>query len=79
LAEKGIASVIVLSSDMQQQSDNGETYDARCLAIAKKHNIRVLGSNSLGIIVPWLNLNASFSPVTALPGKIAFVSQSAAV
>ncbi|MEZ8311084.1 GNAT family N-acetyltransferase [Vibrio splendidus] len=79
LAEKGIASVIVLSSDMQQQSDNGETYDARCLAIAKKHNTRVLGSNSLGIIVPWLNLNASFSPVTALPGKIAFVSQSAAV
>ncbi|MEZ9436864.1 bifunctional acetate--CoA ligase family protein/GNAT family N-acetyltransferase [Vibrio atlanticus] len=79
LAEKGIASVIVLSSDMQQQSDSGETFDARCLAIAKKHNIRVLGSNSLGVIVPWLNLNASFSPVTALPGKIAFVSQSAAV
>ena len=79
LAEKGIASVIVLSSDMQQESDNGETYDERCLAIAKKHNIRVLGSNSLGVIVPWLNLNASFSPVTALPGKIAFVSQSAAV
>ncbi|CDU01530.1 putative fused acyl-CoA synthetase and Acetyltransferase [Vibrio coralliirubri] len=79
LAEKGIASVIVLSSDMQQESDNGETYDERCLAIAKKHSIRVLGSNSLGVIVPWLNLNASFSPVTALPGKIAFVSQSAAV
>lgn len=79
LAEKGIASVIVLSSDMQQQSDSGETFDERCLAIAKKHNIRVLGSNSLGVIVPWLNLNASFSPVTALPGKIAFVSQSAAV
>ncbi|WP_135384341.1 bifunctional acetate--CoA ligase family protein/GNAT family N-acetyltransferase [Vibrio tasmaniensis] len=79
LAEKGIASVIVLSSDMQQQSDNGETFDERCIAIAKANNIRVLGSNSLGVIVPWLNLNASFSPVTALPGKIAFVSQSAAV
>ncbi|MDN3702134.1 bifunctional acetate--CoA ligase family protein/GNAT family N-acetyltransferase [Vibrio artabrorum] len=79
LAEKGIASVIVMSSDMHRISDNGETFESRCLAIAKKHNIRVLGPNSLGIIIPWLKLNASFSPVTALPGKIAFVSQSAAV
>ncbi|WP_299688105.1 bifunctional acetate--CoA ligase family protein/GNAT family N-acetyltransferase [uncultured Vibrio sp.] len=79
LADKGIASVIVLSSDMHQHLDNGETFDSMCLKIAKQHNIRVLGPNSLGVIIPWLNLNASFSPVTALPGKIAFISQSAAV
>ncbi len=42
-------------------------------------NIRVLGSNSLGIILPWHNFNCTFSPVAAKPGKIAFISQSAAV
>jgi acetyltransferase len=41
--------------------------------------MRVLGANSLGIILPWINFNASFSPVTARQGNIAFVSQSAAV
>ncbi len=42
-------------------------------------NIRVLGPNSLGIILPWHNFNCTFSPVAAKPGKIAFISQSAAV
>ena len=79
IAEKGIRSVIVLSSDMHQATTDGITIESQCLAIAKENNIRVLGPNSLGIILPWLNLNASFSPVSALPGKIAFVSQSAAV
>lgn len=79
LAEKGISAAIVLSSEMYKKSDSGISLDEQCLNIAKKHNIRILGPNSLGIILPWLNLNASFSPICALPGKIAFVSQSAAV
>ncbi|NOH96978.1 bifunctional acetate--CoA ligase family protein/GNAT family N-acetyltransferase [Vibrio sp. 99-70-13A1] len=79
LAEKGISAAIVLSSEMYKKSDSGISLDEQCLNIAKKHNIRILGPNSLGIILPWLNLNASFSPIGALPGKIAFVSQSAAV
>ncbi|MDN3617061.1 GNAT family N-acetyltransferase [Vibrio gallaecicus] len=79
LAEKGISAAIVLSSEMYKEGDSGESLDEQCLSIAKKHNIRILGPNSLGIILPWLNLNASFSPISALPGKIAFVSQSAAV
>ncbi len=79
LASKGIGAVIVLSSDMHRLADSGETIELECLAIAKQHNIRVLGPNSLGIMLPWQNINASFSPVTASRGKIAFISQSAAV
>ncbi|WP_104047531.1 bifunctional acetate--CoA ligase family protein/GNAT family N-acetyltransferase [Vibrio jasicida] len=54
-------------------SDDAESIDISEL------NIRVLGPNSLGIILPWHNFNCSFSPVAARPGKIAFISQSAAV
>ena len=54
-------------------SDDAESIDFSQL------NIRVLGPNSLGLILPWHNFNCSFSPVAAKPGKIAFISQSAAV
>ncbi len=47
--------------------------------IASRYEMRVIGPNSLGLILPWLNLNASFSPIAANRGNIAFVSQSAAV
>ncbi|MDI5811328.1 exo-alpha-sialidase, partial [Salmonella enterica subsp. enterica serovar Anatum] len=38
-----------------------------------------LGPNSLGLLAPWQGLNASFSPVPIKQGKLAFISQSAAV
>ncbi|USD68223.1 bifunctional acetate--CoA ligase family protein/GNAT family N-acetyltransferase [Vibrio sp. SCSIO 43136] len=79
LASKGIGAVIVLSSDMYQKTDQDETIEQACLEIATQHNIRVLGPNSLGVILPWAGINASFSPVTASRGKLAFISQSAAV
>ncbi|MGF1696364.1 bifunctional acetate--CoA ligase family protein/GNAT family N-acetyltransferase [Vibrio lamellibrachiae] len=79
LANKGIATVIILSSDMAGSVSEHKSIQEQCLDIAKKANMRLLGPNSLGVILPWLNFNASFSPVTALKGKIAFISQSAAV
>ncbi|AUI88198.1 protein acetyltransferase [Vibrio azureus] len=66
LDQRGTEFAIVISDD-QQQLDTAHL------------NIRVLGPNSLGMILPWHNFNCSFSPVAAKPGKIAFVSQSAAV
>ncbi|MFA0413388.1 GNAT family N-acetyltransferase [Vibrio renipiscarius] len=79
LANKGVKSVIVISSDMVDISSTGEAIQDLCVAIARRSGMRVLGPNSLGIILPWLNFNASFSPVSAQKGKIAFISQSAAM
>lgn len=80
LAAKGAGVVIVVSSDMyQSEQDSEQSIDEECLAIARQSGMRVLGSNSLGLILPWAKLNASLSPVTASQGNIAFISQSAAV
>lgn len=80
LAAKGAGAVIVISSDMyQSEQDSEQSIDEECLAIARQSGMRVLGSNSLGLILPWVKLNASLSPVTASQGSIAFISQSAAV
>ncbi|XAW88254.1 bifunctional acetate--CoA ligase family protein/GNAT family N-acetyltransferase [Vibrio sp. CDRSL-10 TSBA] len=79
LAEKGVSCVIVLSSDMHTLDAQGNEIQQQCQAIAKSAGMRILGPNSLGLILPWVNFNGSFSPVTALKGNIAFISQSAAV
>lgn len=79
LADIGVSVVVVLSSDMYSQDAQGRTIQQECEQIAKEAGIRILGPNSLGILLPWQKFNASFSPLAALPGNIAFVSQSAAV
>ncbi|WP_070966378.1 bifunctional acetate--CoA ligase family protein/GNAT family N-acetyltransferase [Vibrio sonorensis] len=79
LAEKQVKAVIVLSADMHQAAESGDSIQQSCFEVAKQNNMRVLGPNSLGMILPWINFNASFSPVNALKGNIAFISQSAAM
>ena len=49
------------------------------LDAARPHLLRVLGPNCLGLLTPHLGLNASFAHTDALPGEVAFVSQSGAL
>jgi acetyltransferase len=49
------------------------------LDAARPHVLRLLGPNCLGLITPRLHLNASFAHTDALPGELAFVSQSGAL
>jgi acetyltransferase len=49
------------------------------LDAARPHLLRVLGPNCIGLLTPRLGLNASFAHTDALPGEIAFVSQSGAL
>jgi acetyltransferase len=57
----------------------GEQVRSALLAAARPRLMRVLGPASAGLMVPALRLNASFGHVLAAPGRIALVSQSAAV
>lgn len=71
LGEKGCKTCIILSSPPDQF--------AELSACAARYQMRLLGPNSLGLLAPWQGLNASFSPVPIRKGKLAFISQSAAV
>jgi acetyltransferase len=71
LGQHGCKTVLILSSYPQQWSE--------LTTCAQRYHLRLLGPNSLGIMAPWQGLNASFSRIPILPGKLAFVSQSAAV
>lgn len=49
------------------------------LAAARPYLLRILGPNCIGVLAPHLGLNASFAHTDAVPGELAFVTQSGAL
>jgi len=76
----GTKAVIVITAGLGMTKDaQGRSLKETMLAAAKPHLLRILGPNCVGLLIPALGLNASFAHTGALPGKIAFVSQSGAL
>jgi acetyltransferase len=73
LGRIGTRAAIVMTAGL------GPELRAAALARARPHVLRVLGPNCLGLLSPRLGLNASFAHTGALPGDMAFVSQSGAL
>lgn len=80
LGRKGTRAAIVMSAGLRQAVDGtGASLEQAMLAAAKPYLLRVLGPNCIGALVPGVGLNASFAPGNALPGRLAFVTQSGAL
>ncbi len=80
LGERGTRAAIVLSAGLVSgRTADGRTLQQAMLDAARPHLLRILGPNCLGLLVPGVKLNASFAHTQALPGRLAFVSQSGAL
>ncbi|RQP24927.1 bifunctional acetate--CoA ligase family protein/GNAT family N-acetyltransferase [Piscinibacter terrae] len=73
LGRAGTRAAIVMTAGLDR------THKQAMLDAARPHLLRVLGPNCLGLLSPRIGLNASFAHTNALPGDIAFVSQSGAL
>jgi acetyltransferase len=77
LGERGTRAAVVLSSGMARAQDSrGRSLRQAALDAANPYLLRLLGPDSAGLLAPGLGLNASVAHSGALPGRIAFVSQS---
>jgi len=80
LGRKGVKAAIVITAGLgRTMDDQGRTAQEMMLVHAKTYGVRLLGPNCVGLLVPGVNLNASFLHEPAKPGKVAFVSQSGAL
>jgi acetyltransferase len=80
LGTRGTSAAAILASTEHSPADSSSrSLQQAVLKAAKPHLLRVLGPNSIGLLVPELALNASFAPVSAQSGQIAFISQSGAL
>ena len=80
LGARGTRVAVIVSDGLSRRRDaQGRSLRDAVVAAARRHDMRLLGPGSLGLLVPHVGLNASLSHVGALPGKLAFVSQSGAI
>ena len=79
--DKGVKSAIVISAGFKESGAEGAALEARVRDAARAADLALLGPNCLGVINtdPAVSMNASFARSMALPGNIAFMSQSGAL
>ncbi len=75
----GVLGIIIISAGFKETGKEGEALEKRILELRNQYGMRIIGPNSFGIMRPKIRLNATFANKTANPGKIAFISQSAAL
>ena len=78
--EAGINGIIIMSAGFKESGEKGKLLEDKAKEQAAQFpEMRVIGPNCLGIIVPRLNLNISFANGMPRKGHVAFISQSGAL
>ncbi|MEE8632645.1 MAG: CoA-binding protein, partial [Candidatus Bathyarchaeia archaeon] len=75
----GILRIIIISAGFREAGEEGEDLEKQILALKQEYGMRIIGPNSLGVMRPEVKLNATFANIAPTQGKIAFISQSAAL
>ncbi len=75
LAAKGCRAAVVISAGLTHANGLRQAM----LDAARPHLFRIIGPNTLGLMMPAARLNASFAHMAPRPGGIALLSQSGAI
>ena len=78
-ATAGVKGVIILSAGFKEIGTVGIELEQQILTEARRHQIRIVGPNCLGLMNPLHGLNATFASTMARPGNVGFISQSGAL
>ena len=75
----GVGGLVIISAGFKEAGEEGQQMYDQILETANRYKMRVIGPNCLGFLNPHIGINASFATKMALPGSIAFISQSGAL
>lgn len=78
-AAVGIKGVIIISAGFKEIGPQGAELERQVIEEARRANIRIVGPNCLGVMVPAKKFNATFAADMAKPGGVGFISQSGAL
>lgn len=73
-----VKAAIIISAGFKELGEHGLKLEQEILRRAKG-KLRIIGPNCLGVMNPVYGLNATFAKGMALPGNLAFISQSGAM
>ncbi|HIJ06627.1 MAG: Acyl-CoA synthetase (NDP forming) [Methanocalculus sp. 52_23] len=77
--EKGVRTAIIISFGFRESGEEGKQLEEEIVRIARKNGLRIIGPNSLGIMVPPEQINTTFSNNSANTGPFGLISQSGAL
>ena len=77
--ESKVPGAVILSAGFKERGSDGAGLEHQILAKAMAANMRILGPNCLGVMMPHINFNATFAANMAHTGNLAFISQSGAL
>lgn len=75
LGEKGTRAAVVITAGIRRENGLRQAM----LDAARPFTFRVIGPNTLGLLIPPARLNASFAHLAPQPGRLALLSQSGAI
>ena len=75
LGAKGCRAAVVITAGLTKENGLRQAM----LDAAKPHLFRIIGPNTVGLMIPPAKLNAGFAHMAAKPGNIALLSQSGAI
>jgi len=80
-AKKGVGAVVIITAGFKETGAEGAKREAQILQIARRHGMRLVGPNCMGVqnAEDAFRLNASFSRTFPWAGPVAFLSQSGAM
>lgn len=78
--EAGIKGVVIMSAGFKEAGEKGKKLELQLKKqVTQFPDMRVIGPNCLGVIVPGLHMNVSFADGIPDKGHVAFISQSGAL
>ncbi len=82
LAERGVKAAVMFTAGFAEMDAAGEAAQDRMVAVARKHGMRILGPNCLGVFdartAYYATFSSSFDSGWPVPGRIGIASQSGA-
>jgi acetyltransferase len=79
LGKRGTRAVVVITAGFGELGEKGRALQQAALDAARPFLLRLVGPNCVGIMVPEIGLDATFSHIAAPSGDLAFISQSGAM
>lgn len=80
-AEVGVSSLVIVSAGFAELGTAGKVLQDRVVLLARKHGMRIVGPNCLGIANtdPAVSLNATFASMPVPAGSVGMMTQSGAI
>lgn len=80
-AYKRVQGLVVLSAGFADRDEAGEAAEIELVTYARRHGMRLIGPNALGIINtdPDVAMHATFVPVDPIAGRVGLVAQSGVI